>query len=118
MAKVALTVFVCTHKDCRRVWRYVDADVGMRRWIKNAVADLETPARVEIIETECMDRCAEGGCLFIAGPGHCGFVTGFNGRSPSAHLRAALHAAAAVPDSCACQGTARPPVADVVRQGS
>jgi predicted metal-binding protein len=116
MAKVALTVFICTQKDCRHVWRHVDAEMGMRRWIKKVVSELQTPARVEIIETECMDRCDEGGCLFVAGPGHSGFVTGFDGRSPSAHLRAALSAAATLPTSCSCWDKTFSPIPSGERQ--
>jgi hypothetical protein len=92
-----LTVFICRGKDCRRAWRNLPEEVGVRRWVKESAAELLGGSRnqIETIETDCMDRCAEAGCLFVAGAGGAGFVTNLHGRQATQRLQQSLKVAIA-----------------------
>lgn len=83
-----LTVFICRGKECRRAWRNLPEEVGVRRWVKETAAVLLGGSRnqIETIETDCMDRCAEAGCVFVAGEGGACFVTNLQGRQATPRL--------------------------------
>src|SRR5262245_41397304 len=64
MSKITLTVFLCTHKDCHRAWdRICDGSPG--KWLKKQVEAAELPCKLDIIKTDCMDRCKEAANLCV-----------------------------------------------------
>ncbi len=67
MGKRALTVFLCTGKDCRRAWaRVCDGSPG--KWLKRHAERAGLPYKLKVVETACMDHCDDAACLcFVAG---------------------------------------------------
>jgi hypothetical protein len=71
MSKTALTVFLCTRKDCRKAWRRV-CDNSPGKWLRRQVADAGLPYKLKIVKTDCMDRCERAANLcFVCGPCAC-----------------------------------------------
>lgn len=71
MSKTALTVFLCSGKDCTRAWHRLCAG-SPGKWLKHQVEDAELPYKLKIVKTECMDRCDQAACLcFVHGPHAC-----------------------------------------------
>ena len=67
MSKTGVAVFLCTGKDCRKAWRHV-CDGSAGKWLKRQVDDAGLPYKLQVIETECMDRCDDAANLcFVAG---------------------------------------------------
>jgi hypothetical protein len=62
MSKIALTVFLCTDKDCMRAWHRV-CDGSPGKWLKRQVEEAGLPYKLNVVKTECMDRCDEAACL-------------------------------------------------------
>jgi hypothetical protein len=91
MGRRALTVFVCNGKDCRKEWgRFCDAAPG--KWLKRQAERAGLPYKLRVVETGCMDRCDEAGCLcFVAGR-HAGFETEVRSHHDADRLLAALRA--------------------------
>lgn len=56
MSKTCVTVFLCTGKDCRKAWRRV-CDGSPGKWLRHQVEEAYLPYKLQIVETECMDRC-------------------------------------------------------------
>ena len=56
MAKRTITVFLCTGKDCHKSWRHV-TDGSPGKWLKRQVEAAELPFKLNVVKTECMDRC-------------------------------------------------------------
>ena len=64
MSKQGLIVYVCTGKECRKAWhRLTNGSPG--KWLKRHVEAAELPFKLQIIKTECMDRCDQAGNLCI-----------------------------------------------------
>src|SRR5262249_49405525 len=72
MSKVRVTVFVCTGKDCGRAWRRV-CDGSPRQWLKGHVEEARLPYKLNVVKTECMDRCDEAAnlCFVRGGTASC-----------------------------------------------
>jgi hypothetical protein len=67
MSKTVITVFLCTGKDCSKAWRRWCAE-SPGKWLKHCVRDAELPYKLNIVKTECMDRCEQAACLcFVNG---------------------------------------------------
>lgn len=64
MSKPCLTVFMCTSKDCSRAWRRI-CDDSPRKWLKHHFHEAGVPGKIEIIKTDCMDRCDEAACVCL-----------------------------------------------------
>lgn len=62
MSKTHVTVFVCTGKDCSKVWRRM-CDGSPGKWLKRRLDEAELPYKLHIVKTECMDRCEHAGCV-------------------------------------------------------
>ena len=62
MSKTPVTVFLCTGKDCTRAWRRI-CNGSPRKWLRRRVEEAGLPYRLEVIKTECMDRCANAANL-------------------------------------------------------
>ncbi len=62
MSKVPLTVFLCAGKDCARAWRRV-CDGSPGKWLKRRAREAGLPYKLQIIKTECMDRCDDAANL-------------------------------------------------------
>jgi len=58
MGKPCVLVYLCTGKECRKVWRR-QSDLPPGKWLKRHAAAAELPYRLKLIKTECMDRCEE-----------------------------------------------------------
>ena len=72
--KTAITVFLCTGKDCSKAWhRLCDGSPG--KWLKHQVEAEGLPCKLKIVKTECMDRCDEAACLCAVCGDSAGFVT-------------------------------------------
>jgi len=65
MAKVSVTVFLCTGKDCARAWRKLCDDSSPRKWIRQQLKEAKLPFKLNLVKTECMDQCARAGCLWV-----------------------------------------------------
>ncbi len=67
MSRQPLLVYVCAGKDCSRAWERL-CDASPRKWLKRHLEDAGLPGKVEVIRTECMDRCKEAAnlCLVFA----------------------------------------------------
>jgi hypothetical protein len=62
MSKIPLTVFVCTGKDCAKAWgRFCDGSPG--KWLKRHVEAAGLPYKLNVVKTDCMDRCDDAACL-------------------------------------------------------
>jgi hypothetical protein len=74
MSKTRITLFLCTGKDCRKAWARA-CPGSPAKWLKRQVEKAGLPYKLNVVETECMDRCAEAACLCaVCGEG-AGFVT-------------------------------------------
>ncbi|HMP02398.1 MAG TPA: hypothetical protein PKD86_09575 [Gemmatales bacterium] len=100
MPRTPLTVFVCTHKHCRKVWRRLPRGGSHGPDLESLAQEAGLEVRLQVVETECMDRCDDGGCLFLAGPAGARWVTGLDDRHGCARLQSALR--------CAVQATVEP----------
>lgn len=68
MPKTRLTLFVCSDKDCRKAWGRV-TDNRPAKWLKRQVGRAGLPYKLNVIETECQDHCAEAACIqAVCGP--------------------------------------------------
>src|SRR5438445_12439419 len=56
MSKTHLTVFLCDGKDCGKAWRHV-CDGSPGKWLKRQVETAGLPFKLNVVKTECMDRC-------------------------------------------------------------
>ena len=66
MSKVAVTVFVCTGKDCSKAWRRI-CDGSPTKWLKRHVGEAGR-YKLHLVKTECMDRCDDAAtCCFVRG---------------------------------------------------
>lgn len=71
MAKRTITVFLCTGKDCHKSWRHV-TDGSPAKWLKRQVEAAGLPFKLNIVKTECMDRCDQAATLcFVNGGQAC-----------------------------------------------
>jgi hypothetical protein len=71
MSKIAVTVFLCSGKDCTRAWHRLGAG-SPGKWLKHQVEEAKLPYKLKIIKTECMDRCDQAACLcFMRSPQAC-----------------------------------------------
>jgi len=67
MGKRTVTVFLCTGKDCCKAWRHV-TDGSPGKWLKRQVEAAGLPFKLNIVKTECMDRCDEAATVcFVNG---------------------------------------------------
>jgi predicted metal-binding protein len=67
MSKTAVTVFLCAGKDCSKAWRRV-CDGSPGKWLKHRVEEARLPYKLQVVKTECLDRCDEAACLcFVHG---------------------------------------------------
>lgn len=73
MSKTSLTVFLCTDKDCQKAWRRV-CDGSPGKWLKRQVEQAGLPYRLNVVKTECMDRCERAACLCVVAGREGGFV--------------------------------------------
>lgn len=98
MKKTALTVFLCTGKDCGKAWRHI-CHGSPGKWLKQQVEAAGLPYKLTIVETDCMDRCEQAACLCAVHGRHAGLVTEMRSAHDSdrilASLRACVEAAAA-----------------------
>jgi hypothetical protein len=67
MSKPVVTVFLCDGKDCARAWKRV-CDGSPGKWLKRCVEEAELPYKLNVVWTECMDKCEEAAnCCFVHG---------------------------------------------------
>src|SRR5438034_8367529 len=64
MAKIHVTLFVCTGKDCSKAWRHV-CDTSPGKWLKRHVEEAGLPYKLNVVKTECMDRCEEAATVCL-----------------------------------------------------
>jgi predicted metal-binding protein len=69
MSKTHLTVFLCAGKDCRKAWRHI-CDGSPGKWLRRHVEDAGLPYKLDVIKTECMDRCKHAANLCLVHDGH------------------------------------------------
>jgi hypothetical protein len=67
MSKTIVTVFLCGGKDCTKAWKHV-CNNSPGKWLKHRVEDAGLPYKLNVIKTECMDRCDDAAnCFFVHG---------------------------------------------------
>ena len=67
MSKPVITVFLCDGKDCAKAWKHV-CDGSPGKWLKRRVEEAGLPYKLNVIRTECMDRCDDAAnCCFVHG---------------------------------------------------
>ena len=67
MSKTRVTVFLCSGKDCGKAWRHV-GDGAPGKWLKRQVEAAGLPYKLDVVKTECMDRCEHAACVcFVYG---------------------------------------------------
>lgn len=64
MSKSLIQVFLCTGKDCSRAWRHI-TEGSPGKWLKRRVKEAGLPYKLNVIKTECMDRCDRAACLCL-----------------------------------------------------
>lgn len=74
MRKLELTVFLCTGKDCSKVWHHV-CHGSPSKWLRKQVKDAELPCKLNVVKTACMDHCDQAACLCCVQGGHSEFAT-------------------------------------------
>jgi hypothetical protein len=62
MAKIRLTVFLCTGKDCTRAWDRL-CSCSPRKWLKTQIKQAGLPYKLNVVETSCQDDCDRAACL-------------------------------------------------------
>jgi hypothetical protein len=88
-----VTVFLCTGKDCARVWRR-SGEGSAKKWLKRHVEEAGLPYKLKVVETDCMDRCEHAACLCgVVGRQAC-FLTDLHPERGADHVLAALRSAA------------------------
>src|SRR5262245_35318846 len=91
MSKPVVNVFLCTGKDCAKAWRHA-GDGSPGKWLKRQVREAGLPYKLNVIKTECMDRCEDAACLCFQRGEHASFVMNVPSRRDANHLLAALRA--------------------------
>jgi hypothetical protein len=89
VSKTAITVFLCTGKDCGKAWRRLCAE-SPGKWLKHHVKAAGLPYKLEVVKTECMDHCEEAACLCLV-HGRCASLeTNVHGEHDADRLLAAI----------------------------
>ncbi|MBY0527518.1 MAG: hypothetical protein K2R98_29245 [Gemmataceae bacterium] len=88
MSKTALTVFLCTHKDCNRAWDHV-CDGSPGKWLKRQFEEAGLPYKLDVVKTDCMDRCKEAACLCLVHKDHARLLTDVRSKHDIGRLLAA-----------------------------
>jgi hypothetical protein len=91
MSKTAVTVFLCTGKDCARAWRRV-CDGSPGKWLKHRVEEAGLPYKLNVVKTECMDRCDDAACVCFVHGRAADVVTKVRSGEAADRLLAALRA--------------------------
>jgi predicted metal-binding protein len=91
MSKTAVTVFVCTGKDCRKAWRHVCGEAP-GKWLKQRAEEAGLPYKLKVVKTECMDHCDEAACLCFVYGHAASFETDVHSDHAADRLLAALRA--------------------------
>jgi predicted metal-binding protein len=91
MSKITLTVFVCTGKDCRKAWDRV-CDGSPSKWLKRQLQDAELPYKLDVIKTDCMDRCKHAANVCFMHNGCAGSECDIHSHHDTDRLLAALRA--------------------------
>lgn len=89
MSKPHLTVFLCTGKDCKRAWRDL-CDASPGKWLKREVEAAGLSCKLEIVKTECMDRCEQAANLWLVHEEHARLETDVTRDDDVARLLAAV----------------------------
>ncbi len=89
MSLPTITVFHCGDKDCAKAWDRMD-DRSFGKFCKRLARDAELPCQVEAVETECLDRCDEAGCLCLVAGGQALWLDRLRGPRDRDRLLAAL----------------------------
>jgi hypothetical protein len=104
MSKPAMTVFLCGGKDCAKAWKRVCRN-SPAKWLKRRADEAGLPFKLNVVDTECMDRCDDAAtCWFVHG-GAAMCVDCVHGDSDAGRILAALRDCAeraAASDPCIC----------------
>lgn len=88
MSKKVVALFVCTGKDCRRAWHKHERSPA--KWVKRYLEDADLPMKVQVVETECMDRCEEAACMCVVHAERARTLVEFRGDRDAEKLSSAL----------------------------
>jgi hypothetical protein len=94
MSKKHITVFLCDGKDCSKAWSCVCRDASPGKWLKRHIKEAGLPYKLDVIKTECMDRCEEAACLCIAADGLAAWETAIRSSDDADRLLATVRACA------------------------
>jgi predicted metal-binding protein len=89
MSKRAVTVFLCTGKDCGKAWRRV-CDGSPGKWLKRQVEVAGLPYKLTVVKTECMDRCDQAACVCAVAGGRAALTTDVRSEDDGDRILAAL----------------------------
>ncbi len=103
MSKTAITIFLCTGKDCTKAWHRV-CHGSPGKWLKHQAEAEGLPYKLKIIKTECMDRCEQAACLCCVRDQHACFETGIHSLHDCHRLLAALRGCAENGELALCAG--------------
>jgi predicted metal-binding protein len=91
MSKPLVHVFLCTGKDCSKAWRRL-CDGSPGKWLKRRVEEAGLPYKLNVIKTECMDRCDDAACLCFEHHSQASFEINIRSAHDADRLLAALRA--------------------------
>jgi predicted metal-binding protein len=89
MSKPHLTVFLCDSKDCSKAWQRI-CDSSPRKWLKHQVEDAGLPCKLDVIKTDCMDRCKHAANLVLIHEGRAHLETEITSPKDAARLLAVI----------------------------
>lgn len=92
MGKQALLVYLCTGKECRKVWHRLDG--SPTKWLKRRLEEAELPYKLNVVKTECMDHCEHAACLCVVAGTRASLETDLRPDEDADHVLAALRACA------------------------
>ncbi len=94
MSKRRVTVFLCDGKDCSKSWARACRDTSPGKWLKHLIKEAGLPYKLEIIKTECMDRCEEAACLCVVADSVAAWESRIHSHHDADRLLATLRACA------------------------
>lgn len=89
MSKPTLTVFLCAGKDCQKAWHRV-CDGSPGKWLKRQLEAAGLPYKLEVIKTDCWDRCRHAANLCLVHGCRAGVETDICSEDDADRLLAAL----------------------------
>ena len=92
MSKPHITVFLCDDKDCAKAWSRVCRHGSVGKWLKHQVKQAGLPYKLDIVKTECMDRCEDAACVCVVADGVAFWETRIRCEDDADRLLAGLRA--------------------------